>query len=118
MVISYLDEQNQLSLLPKVFQEFKGYTADNSILGRSIEIDAVANSLDDKTLLVVEAKFKEKNLSLEVLNHLKESASIFFNKYQDIYYYLFSKTSFSNDLLKLNDAKVKLISIDTMCLHK
>ena len=115
VVISYLDEQNQLLLLPEPFHPFQKYIVDNSALGRSIDIDALADSLNKKTLLVVEAKFRNKNLSSNVLEHLKESASIFASKYQSVYYYLFSKTSFSDDLLKLNDPKVKLISIDMMC---
>ena len=114
VVISYLNEQNQLLLLPEPFHQFQNYVVDNSSLGRSIDIDALADSLNGKTLLVVEAKFRNRSLSMKVLEHLKESASIF-SKYQNIHYYLFSKSSFSDDLLKLDDSRVKLITIDTMC---
>ena len=115
-VISYLNEQNQLSLLPNTFHQFQGIVIDN-YFSHSVEIDAIADSIDEKALLVVEVKFKNRNLSLEVLNKLKENASIFSNKYQEVYYYLFSKTSFSNELIELKDSKVKLISLETMCFH-
>ena len=114
VVISYLNELNASSKLPKVFHQFKRYAVDNSKLGRSIEIDALGESLDGQTLLVAEAKFKNKNLSLDVLNHLKESASIFANDYKEVYYYLFSKSSFSDDLLGFGDGNVKLISLADM----
>ena len=114
VIISYLDEQNMLGNLPSVYHEFRKYIVDNSSLGRSIDIDALSDSLDGKSLLVVEAKFRNKNLSLEVLNHLKENASIFSKQYKNINYYLFSKTSFSNDLLALKDIDVTLISLDEM----
>ena len=117
-MISYLDEQNQLLLLPKPFHRFQKYVVDNSSLGRSIDIDALAPSLSGDTLLAVEAKFRNKNLSLKVLQHLKENVSIFSDRYKSIYYYLFSKTSFSDDLLSLADPKVKLISIDEMCFKR
>ena len=118
VVISYLDEQNQLLLLPKPFHRFQKYVVDNSSLGRSIDVDALAPSLSGDTLLAVEAKFRNKNLSLKVLQHLKENISIFSDRYKSIYYYLFSKTSFSDDLLSLADPKVKLISIDEMCFKR
>ncbi len=117
VVTSYLDELNVKGKLPKTFHQFNRYSVDNSKLGRSVEIDVLGDSLDGQTLLVAEAKFRNKNLSLEVLNHLKESASIFAGNYTEVYYYLFSMTSFSNDLLSLNN-KVKLISLAEMVEQK
>ena len=114
VVISYLDERNRSNQLPKVFHQFKRYAVANSKLGRSIEIDALGESLDGQTLLVAETKFRNKNLSASVLNHLKESASVFANDYQDIYFYLFSKSSFSDDLSEINDRHVKLITLADM----
>lgn len=114
VVISYLDERNRSNQLPKVFHQFKRYAVANSKLGRSIEIDALGESLDGQTLLVAEAKFRNKNLSANVLNHLKESASVFANDYQDIYFYLFSKSSFSDDLSEINDRHVKLVTLADM----
>ena len=47
-----------------------------------------------------------------VLNHLKESLTIFPYDYYDIY--LFSKSGFTESLIKLNEDFVHLITIDDM----
>lgn len=118
VVISYLNEMNIKDLLPDVFHPFKNYKVDNSKLKRSIEIDAISDSLDGKVLLAGEVKFRNKDVSKEKLDHLKENVSIFEDKYQDIYYFLFSKTSFSNELLKLHDEHIKLLPLDEMMSTK
>lgn len=114
VTISYLDEKNEDGLLPDIFHPFKNYKVDNSQLGRSVEIDIISDSVDGKSLLAGEVKFRNKDISIEKLEHLKENVSIFANKYQTIYYFLFSKSSFSDDLLNLNDSHVKLFSLDEM----
>ena len=114
VVNSYMDEMNANNKLPHVYNSFKKLSVDNSPLGRPIQIDGLADSIDGKCLLAIETKFKNKNLSKEVLDHLKESVSIFANKYSEIHYYVFSKTGFSNDLLSLGDKNVSLISLKDM----
>ena len=114
VVNSYMDELNKKEKLPVVCNVFKKYDVSNSSLGRPIEIDGLAESLDGKKLIVVECKFKNENVSAEILEHLKESVSVFEEKYEEIYYYLFSKKSFSNELLAMKDPRVKLITLDEM----
>lgn len=114
VVNSYMDELNQNNELPFVCNPFKKYDVSNSQLGRPIEIDGLAESLDKTKLIIIEDKYKNENVSIEVLNHLKESASIFTGKYEEVYYYLFSKTGFTNELLNMKDSKVKLITIKDM----
>ena len=114
VVNSYMDEQNITGKLNYSYHAFKKYVVDNSILNRSIEIDGLAESLDKKNLLVIEAKYRNKNVSLKILDHLKENVSIFAKKYTSIKYYIFSKKSFSDDLLKINDINVKLVMLDEM----
>ncbi len=114
VAITYLEELNSLNKLPNIFHQFQNYKVDNSKLNRSIEIDIISSSLDDRFLLAGEVKFKNENVSIKTLEHLKESVSIFKDKYKKIYYYLFSKSSFSNDLLSLNEENVKLIGLDEM----
>ena len=83
-------------------------------MDRSVEIDGIAESITDKKgLIVIEDKFREKDISINVLNHLKESVSIF-EVYSNIHYYLFSKKGFTKDLLKLRDKNVHLIDINKM----
>ncbi len=112
--ISYLDELNANRKLPCVCYPFKRYRVDNSKLGRSIEIDALAESIDERELVVVEAKYRNKDVSKEILDHLKESASIFAPNYDKVHYILFSKSSFTRDLATLNDPEVTLISLKDM----
>lgn len=110
---SYIHELSVSKKLPHVYKDIKKYNVDNSSLGRSIQIDGISESFDGKHLLVVEAKFRDKDISLEVLNHLKESVSIF-KGYQSIDYFLISKKGFADNIKSLNDAHVHLISLDMM----
>ena len=114
VVIDYLLEQNLNRKLDSIYKPFKSLNIDNSKLGRSIQIDAISESIiDENKLIVVEAKYREKNASLDVLNHLIESASIF-TKYDNKQYYIFSKTGFSDDLLSTKKDNVHLITISDM----
>lgn len=88
--------------------------AENSKLGRSIELDGLASGMEKakNRLLVIECKYRNKLLSLKNLEHLKESLSIFPYEYYDIY--LFSKSGFTKDLLELKDKTINLILLDDM----
>lgn len=110
---SYIHELSIGKKLPYVYRDIKKYNADNSPIGRSIQIDGISESFDGKHLLVVEAKFRDKDISLEVLDHLKESVSIF-KGYKSIDYYLISKKSFADNIKNLNDRHVHLITLDIM----
>ena len=114
VVNSYMDEQNSKGRFKYVYHSFKKFVVDNSILGRSIEIDGLAESLNKKHLAVIEAKYRNKDVSMKILSQLKESASIFAEQYNSVDYYIFSKTSFADDLAKSNDPSVKLISLKDM----
>lgn len=110
---SYIHELNINNMLPHIYHDIKNYKVANSSLGRSIEIDGVSESFDKKNLLIIEAKFRDKDISLETYNHLKESASIF-KGYKTIDYYLISKKSFANNIKDINDPHLHLISLKEM----
>lgn len=114
VVNSYMDELNHRGKLKYTYHSFKKYVVDNSILDRSVQIDGLAESLDKKHLIAIEAKYRNKNVSLNIFNHLEESVSIFSKHYQSIDYYIFSKTSFSDDLLNLDRSDVTLFSLNEM----
>lgn len=117
VVIDYLSEQNILRKLDSIYEPFKSLNVDNSKLGRSIQIDAISKSIiDENKLIVVEAKYREKNTSLDVLDHLIESASIF-PHYKNKQYYIFSKTGFSDDLLSVNGDNIHLIKLSDMFIN-
>ena len=112
--ISYLSEKNIKGLLPYYYNVIRNYKVDNSRQGRSIELDGLATGIgkSKNRLLVLECKYRNKQLSLKDLEHLKESLSIFAYEYYDIY--LFSKSGFAKDLLELEDSSIKLITLDNM----
>jgi len=114
VALSYLTERNVKGELGYYYEVIRGYKVDNSKLGRSIELDGLAKGIGKakNRLLVAECKYRNKALSLAVLEHVRESLSIFSAEYYDIY--LFSKVGFADDLLTLNDPLVHLISIADM----
>ena len=114
VAISYLSEKNIKGLLPYNYNVIRNYKVDNSKLGRSIELDGLANGIGKakNRLLVIECKYRNKPLSLNVLDHLKESLTIFPYEYYDIY--LFSKNGFNEELASLDDKSIHLLSLDNM----
>ncbi len=107
----YMEELNRMGALKNVFPPFKPYKVEKSMLRRSIEIDGLSN--DEKTLIVLECKYRKEKFNMEMLNHLEESASVFPNKYERVYY-LFSKNGFTEDVIKLENDKYHLIKLDDM----
>ena len=87
----YIDQLNIDGTLPEVFDKPQIYRAEKSVLGRSVELDGL--SLTKNTLLLIECKYRDTPFTEKMFEHLKESASIFPDKYQREYY-LFSKTGF------------------------
>lgn len=92
---SYIDYLNSKGRLKDVFSPLKEYKVEKSKLNRSVEIDGL--SKNEKYLLVMECKFRNKEFSKEMFEHLEESVSIFPDKLiRD--YYIFSKNGFSKEL--------------------
>ena len=79
MALSYLTEKNRKGELGFSYEMIRGYNVDNSKIGRSIELDGLAKGIGKakNRLLVVECKYRTKKLSLSVLEHMKESLSVF-----------------------------------------
>ena len=77
--LSYLTEKNRKGELGFSYEMIRGYNVDNSKIGRSIELDGLAKGIGKakNRLLVVECKYRTKKLSLSVLEHMKESLSVF-----------------------------------------
>lgn len=114
VALSYLTERNAKGELGYYYEVIRGYKVDNSKLGRSIELDGLAKGIGkaNERLLVVECKYRNKLLSRAVLDHVKESASVFPATYYDIY--LFSKSGFADDILSINDPLIHLITARDM----
>ena len=114
VALNYMTEQNISGKLPGTFDVIRNYKVDNSQLGRSIELDGLAKGLgnSEDTLLVIECKYRNSAFTQEMLEHLKESVSIFsgFRRYE---YYLFSKSGFENIDVGEED-NIHLIDLTTL----
>ncbi len=97
----YMDSLNKKGKLPAVFPEIKNYTASNSVLGRSVEIDGVAESGNE--MLIVDCKYRNRSYSRKVFEHLLESSSIFPERYNK-HFYIFSKSGYADDMKDITDA--------------
>ena len=107
--ILFLAQENIKGNLPGLFPEIQNFKADNTVLGRSVEIDGLSRAKD--TLLVVECKYRNKVFTNVMLEHLIESASIFADKLHREYY-VFSKSGFSDDIRR--EENIHLYTADNM----
>ncbi len=97
----YIDWLNRSGKLGKIYPAVKNYRADNSKLGRSVEIDGVAQAGND--LLIIDCKFRNKSYSKALFDHLKESTGVFADSINK-HYYIFSKNGFADDMKNVKDA--------------
>lgn len=76
------------------------------------EIDLVAFD-NTGNLICGECKWKNSKVGIKELNKLREKSVFIEGNYQNKYYYLFSKSGFNDELVKLSDidTSIKLISI-------
>lgn len=102
----YLEQKNKNGELGMIYPSIKPYRVENSKLGRSIEIDGLAENGD--SLLVIECKYRNRSFDKAMLLHLQESVSVFPEEMKRTYY-IFSKAGFSNDVLSLKDENLHLI---------
>ncbi len=105
----FMDEWNKEGKLGDVFNPFKLFKAEKSILNRSVEIDGLSDN--GKTLIVMECKYRKTKFTLSMFIHLVESASVFPSMLKREYY-LFSKSGFSSDLLQLTRDDIHLIDLN------
>ncbi len=114
VVLSYMEERNVTGELGELFEPFKRLILDNSPLGRSVEFDGISKAVfDPKSLLIVEAKYRNAPVGVEVLDHLKESASVL-KGHTKVSYYLFSKSGFTKELMEKKEEDIHLISVSDM----
>lgn len=110
---TYLEELGRAGKLGGLFYPISHLQIDNSELGRSVEIDGLAQ--DGNALLVVESKFTLKKRSLADYHHLQESLSLkMFSSCARREFYLVSASGFEENLLTLKDPHCHLIDLTTM----
>jgi len=115
--MQYMIRKNNLFSLPFVFTQSGRWWNANT------EIDMVFSDLNQKQFIFAECKWRNNLKDTVVLKKLIEAAKVFENsqknqtlKIENNYYYLFSKTKFSQSCIELaaKTGNVYLISIDDL----
>lgn len=109
----YLYLPDVYSGLPFSVGEVGRWWGNNSQKKRQEEIDLM--SVLDKKALFGECKWKKEKTGLEILKTLQERGELF--TYPEKYYYLFSKSSFDDEIISAarQYRNVMLISFEEMC---
>lgn len=110
--ISYLKKQNRLNNLPFNFIKIGRWW------NKTDEIDIVAFDNNDNVIFG-ECKWKNSKVSRKELEKLKEKSTKVEGDFNNKYYYLFSKSGFDQELIKIAqvDEKVKLIDLSEICKY-
>lgn len=117
VALSYMTEKNIKGELSYYYGVLRGYKVDNSKLGRSVELDGLADGIGKAKhrMLVVECKYRNKAFSYAMYEHLMESVSIFPAEQYDVY--LFSKSGFADDMEKAKSSNVHCITLEEMTMQ-
>ena len=116
VAIQYMTEKNVSGSLGRMYHPIRNYRVDNSRLGRSIELDGLAEEISRRqspALLVIECKYRKAPFSLGMLSHLQESVSVL-GSYDPIDYWLFSKSGFTEDLKQAAGEHLHLVNYSDM----
>ena len=94
--------------LPVLYQQIGRWWGTNPKLKRQEEIDIVAT--DEVNAIVCECKWRNEQVEFSVIQTLLDRAKLL--PYQNYYYYIFSKTGFSEQCLKYanEQTNIKLIT--------
>ena len=113
VALLWLEEQNRQGQLPVYYSPIRNYTVENSRLGHSVELDGLAEGLGKQKnhLLAVECKYRKAPFSRAMLNHMRESLSLF-DQYEVIDYYLVSRSGFTEDMRAMNDPHMHLVTLE------
>ena len=111
--MDYLQCLNKKGLLPAFFRNFQNLRIEHSKLGRSIEIDIVAEAKN--VGLIAECKFSKNPKGVCEYKSMVEDCSVPpLSALGSIDYFLFSASGFSEGLIGLRDQKLHLVDLKTM----
>ena len=108
--IQYMRKQNKSLKLPFRFSKIGRWW------NKQAEVDIMA--FDEKgNILLGECKWRNSKVSIKALNSLKEKAMLLKKEYENKYFYLFSKSGFDEELIKLSqaDRMIRLVKLDDLC---
>lgn len=110
--IQYMMRRNKAMELPFTFNNIGRWWGNNPVKKGQEEIDIIATS--KSAAIFGECKWKN-SVGMETLNELKRKAELF-KQFNNKYYYIFAKGSFTKHLIEAasNDTKINLISLKDM----
>lgn len=105
--------ENAKLALPFVFGRIGRWWGNNPDKKRQEEIDILA--ADDENVIFGECKWRNEPVGIGVLNDLTEKSGLF-RQYKSIYYMLFSKSGFTEELEETAGkmGNVKLVDLEKM----
>ena len=106
----YLSMKNASGDLPFLFTSIGRWWGTNPATRSQEEIDIIAS--DGKDYIFGECKWRNEKLDISVLETLKERADMFSKKRNETYYYLFSKSSFTDAVLNAAEADDHIFVVD------
>ncbi|MBQ5988524.1 MAG: ATP-binding protein [Oscillospiraceae bacterium] len=108
--MDYLYMKNAECELPFLFTSSGRWWGTNPATRSQEEIDIIAS--DGKDYIFGECKWRNEKLDISVLETLKERADMFSKKRNETYYYLFSKSSFTDAVLNAAEADDHIFVVD------
>jgi hypothetical protein len=109
--LRYLESESLRNALSHPYYPIQNLVIEHSELGRSIEIDGLARYQD--SLLVAECKYAEKKRGPQDYRDMKEDVSLrMFSKIKEKEFSLFSKNSFEDALMALDEKGLHLVDAD------
>lgn len=106
----YLSDKNAKGELPILFTSIGRWWGTNPVTHGQEEIDLVAN--DRKDYIFGECKWRNEKLNLSILRELKTKADIFSKNRNNTYYFLFSKSGFTDAVKNEVKADNSVILVD------
>ena len=81
-----------------------------------VEIDIVASSKEEKKILIAECKYRNETLGIPILKELMEKSRFLSHGFSQTWYFLFSKSGFSHELIKQakEDTTLCLVDLETL----
>ena len=108
----YLIIQNIKLNLPFTFGSIGRWWGNNPEEKKQEEIDIIA--FDDKNIIFGECKWRNEKTGIKICNELIKKSTLIKN-YENKYYYIFSKSGFTNELIeKSKDMNIVLVSLENI----
>lgn len=106
----YLTTRNANGDLPFLFTSIGRWWGTDPKTHKQVEIDLIAN--DGKAYLICECKWRNEKSDIRILSELKEKADTFSEKRERTWFVLFTKTGFTDAVLKEAASDPHIILVD------